>query len=202
MSEREFRVSIQRTYFALCLKQIEDYEAVIKLIEEEEKREYPEDQDHFRDMKLNRYQEQSEQLIVAPIISAALTLEAFSFDYAATHLGDSFVKNHIEKLEVPSRFVIATKLITGKDFPVDGQVYENMKKLVKLRNKLVHFKSRKIDMSNRTTDSDFIQPLYEEMRELVHSSTNMLRELCKILDSMHSEKTYYEYSLEPTECYA
>lgn len=78
------------------------------------------------------------------ITFAAMCLEAFIYDYAATHFSDSFVKKYLDKLDLCSKWVIIPKLVTGNDFPTDSLAFQHLTKLVKMRNALVHSKSKPV----------------------------------------------------------
>ncbi|MHC4461304.1 MAG: hypothetical protein ACYS30_07695, partial [Planctomycetota bacterium] len=81
---------------------------------------------------------------VGAVVFADFCLEAFVYDYAATHLGDGFAHNFIERLELKTKWVLVPKLVTGKDFPRDTQAFQHLSDLVTERNKLAHTKSKPI----------------------------------------------------------
>jgi len=80
---------------------------------------------------------------VQAIIFGALCLEAFVYDYAASHFSDTFTKEYLEKLEFMAKWVLIPKLVTGRDFPRANQAFEHLTKLVSQRNQLVHAKSKR-----------------------------------------------------------
>jgi hypothetical protein len=75
------------------------------------------------------------------IVFVAMSLEAAIYDYAAWHLGDTYVRNHLDKLDLVSKWLIVPQLITGKAIPTGRPPYERLKALVVARNALVHAKS-------------------------------------------------------------
>ncbi len=79
---------------------------------------------------------------VEAVIFGALCLEAFIYDYAATHLSDTYTKHYLDKIELKSKWVIIPKLATGQDFPTGNQAFEHLRRLVYERNQLVHAKSK------------------------------------------------------------
>lgn len=81
------------------------------------------------------------QASILVIVFSAMYLEAFIYDYAATSLGDSYVKAHLEKLDLVSKWLIIPRLINGKHINKESKAYELLKKLSTIRNSLVHFKS-------------------------------------------------------------
>ena len=202
MFEKSHRVSMQKTYFSLCLSQIDAYRQILTDIDELETGPIPEDEAHIAQMNLAVLAEKKEQAVVAPIISAAMCLEAFSYDYAATHLGDSYTKKHLEKLDVPSRLVIATKLVTGKDFPTDCAAYGNMKSVIKQRNDLVHFKSKNFDMAEMAQARKYIDELSKKVEKTLDVCEAAVRGIMIEIDKLHGKGRFYEFSIEPTQCHA
>ncbi|MFZ2148161.1 MAG: hypothetical protein WAV28_13160 [Sedimentisphaerales bacterium] len=75
------------------------------------------------------------------VVFAALFLEAFIYDYAAANFSDTYTENYLDKLSLVSKWVVIPKLVTGKNFPTEGQAFEHLVKLHKARNSLVHYKS-------------------------------------------------------------
>ena len=94
------------------------------------------------------------------IVFGAMCLEAFIYDYAAHHFGDTFAKNYLDSLNFVSKWVVIPKLVTGKDFPTDGQAFERLKNLAKARNDLVHHKSRK-----RPSEDAELEKLMDEIEK-------------------------------------
>ncbi|MEZ5357413.1 MAG: hypothetical protein R3F48_01190 [Candidatus Zixiibacteriota bacterium] len=79
------------------------------------------------------------------VILAVICIEALIYEYAAINLSDSYAKKYLENLNICSKWVVIPKLVTGKAFPVEKQGYEQLKKLVKYRNSLVHTKTAPYD---------------------------------------------------------
>ncbi|MFZ5883582.1 MAG: hypothetical protein ACOYYI_07380 [Chloroflexota bacterium] len=75
------------------------------------------------------------------IIFSVMALEAYIYDYAARHLGDLYVKDHLDKLDTSSKWIVIPKLITGKEISRSGNWFSLLKKLVKARNSIIHYKS-------------------------------------------------------------
>jgi hypothetical protein len=75
------------------------------------------------------------------IIFSSMAVEAYIYDYAARNLSGSFTQTHIEKMDVVSKWVVVPQLVTGKKFPKDKTAFALLKKLIEIRNSLVHAKS-------------------------------------------------------------
>ena len=69
-------------------------------------------------------------------------LEAFIYDYATSHFTETFAKNYLANIDFVSKWIVIPKLVTGNDFPTDSQAFEQLIKLRKERNELVHYKSK------------------------------------------------------------
>ena len=75
------------------------------------------------------------------IVFAALTLEAMIYDFAASYLTDQYVKEHLDRLDPPSKWVVFSRLVSGHDFPKDHHSFELLQATFRARNELVHAKS-------------------------------------------------------------
>jgi hypothetical protein len=75
------------------------------------------------------------------IVFSTMAVEAYMYDYAARYLGDAFVKDHLDKLDTLSKWIIVPKLITGRELPRQQKWFELLKKLIKARNSVIHHKS-------------------------------------------------------------
>jgi hypothetical protein len=102
------------------------------------------------------------QHAVKAIVFSALCVEAAINNYAGIHLGDGYTDNHLQNLDVVSKWVVIPKLACGKSIDKSGPAFGALKKLIKSRNKLVHNKSKEFNptMPNLAanlakSDSDF-----------------------------------------------
>jgi hypothetical protein len=75
------------------------------------------------------------------IVFSAMVLESYIYDYAARHLTDAYVRDHIDKLDTISKWIIVPKLITGKELPRHRKWFGSLKRLIKTRNSIIHHKS-------------------------------------------------------------
>jgi hypothetical protein len=74
-----------------------------------------------------------------------MCFESAIYEYAGDHLGDAYVQDHIDKLDVLSKWLIVSRLVTGYELRKDQAPYAALKELVSARNKLVHSKSESLD---------------------------------------------------------
>lgn len=79
---------------------------------------------------------------IISIIFSALTLEASINDIGITCLGKEFFRE-VDQLNLCKKYIVFAKLLSkkGEIFNKSKQPYEKLKKLSKLRNDLVHYKS-------------------------------------------------------------
>ena len=115
------------------------------------------------------------------IVFGVMCLEAFIFDYSAHYLGDPYTKENLDKLKLIQKYLVIPRIVTGKDFPKEGQAFEHLKKLVKARNDLVHYRSKP-----QHTDFELLEERWkerEECRNPFNTVVEVLTELKKLDDT-------------------
>ncbi len=75
------------------------------------------------------------------IVFSAMAVEAYIYDYAARHLSDAFTRDHLDKLDTVSKWVIIPALVTGNELPGRESWLGPLKDLIKTRNSIIHHKS-------------------------------------------------------------
>jgi hypothetical protein len=82
-------------------------------------------------------------------IIATATVEAFLNEMFLSPAMRGFFKNisddtsfweWLEKIELPNKLILVPKLFLGQTFLTNEQPYQDMKKLIRLRNELIHYK--------------------------------------------------------------
>jgi hypothetical protein len=96
-----------------------------------------------------KYIMQGRQYAIVAIVFSAFTLEAYINNYAARKRSNAFFKGHLDGLDFVSKWVVITEFFTGKQFPKDKQCYQRLEDLKKLRNELVHSKSKALQLENQ-----------------------------------------------------
>jgi hypothetical protein len=81
------------------------------------------------------------------IVFSAMALESYIYDYAARHLTDAYVRDHLDKLDTLSKWMIVPVLITGKEIPNRQSWRDPLKKLIKARNSVIHHKSSELPVT-------------------------------------------------------
>ena len=84
----------------------------------------------------------AEQDFIISICFSAMALEAFIYDYAARNLGDGYVSQYLDKLDLTSKWLVVPRLVTGSAIDPGCQAIYLLKDLVKTRNRLDHSKSK------------------------------------------------------------
>jgi len=111
------------------------------------------------------------------IIFATLSVEAYINDYAITHLSKNYLESHLDKLDLSSKWLIIPRLVTGKQLDSGSKPMQDLSSLIALRNKLVHYKSRKLRV-DKIKESDFLGE--DNARKSIETVRNLLKELEKL----------------------
>ena len=127
--------TLSRTYYAMAADAYEQYltETINRL------------PDPGDDHDPSAYMAQDERLTVCgiqTIVFSAMALEAAAFDFAAIQLGDEMAKEHLDKLDLLAKWVIVPQLVCGRSLRTDGPALNDVRALIKARNRLVHHKSQ------------------------------------------------------------
>jgi len=134
------------------------------------------------------------------IVFAAMTLENFIYRYAIVGVTHEYYIKHIDKLSVPSKWVVVTRIMNGKELNEDDPRFVRMRKLIKTRNEVVHVKGSAL---NNPTPERLEKWFYSDMKqendlrelsikapEIVRDAVSMIEELdttegCKgVIDSV------------------
>ena len=113
----------------------------IKELEEKRIKIKREDEAILFEQKINPLQKDLAKSSLIVIVFSAMAVEAYIYDYASRHLGDAFVKDHLDKLDAASKWVLVPMLITGRELSRQQKWFELLKNLIKARNSIIHHKS-------------------------------------------------------------
>jgi len=102
---------------------------------------YDENED-FQCEEYYKAQNEAQRSSYIAIVFSVMYIEASIYNFAAIYLGDQYVTKNLDRLSLLSKITVVVRLVTGKDISVETQAYENLKRLLKYRNSLVHSKSR------------------------------------------------------------
>lgn len=112
------------------------------------------------------------------VIFSALTLEAFINNYGIEHFSRNYFGKHLDKLPAVSKWIIIPKLVTGRALDSDSQPYEQLKRLFKRRDFLVHYKTRKKRLSEMHEEDVWVTE--EQSEESIRSVRAVVEELSGI----------------------
>jgi len=125
---------------------------------------------------------------------AAMCLEAFIYDYAASNFSDTYVKKYLDRLDLVAKWVVIPKLILGEEFPRSSMAFGYIRSIKNERDKLAHSKSRP-----QLTDEEREQ---EIARYILKPSTtknkdtdlpvNIFRQLVEILTTLKKMEEQFE----------
>jgi hypothetical protein len=190
MPDEKFRVNIHRHYYHIANEQRRVY-----FEQDTAMSKWKSKSGRQRDAALEKhpkYYEKREQAAVIGITFAAMCLEAFFYDYAASNLGDSFTRKHLDKLDLPSKLLIIPRLVSGKGIDKSAQVFEKVTRLTKDRNYLVHFKSRSFDRREMPHKADeFHNELNRRFGQALTNGLEAVEMVLKALDDLHGTPGQY-----------
>ena len=120
------------------------------------------------------------QLAIIVVVFSALTLEAYINHYGITRLSKNYFSNYLDKLDLVAKWIIIPKVVIGKQLDPGSMAMKDLNWLVTRRNKLVHYKSKKVDVKN-IQSSDFLW--YEDAARAVQA----IKRITHVLTSIDSE---------------
>jgi hypothetical protein len=179
-----FRISMHRHFYRVAAEQKRIYlnaDAEIK-----ERNDIPEADDEIDAVikKLSNCFERREQAAVIGITFAAMSLEAFFYDYSAANLGDDFAKEHVDRLDLPSKLLIVPRLVSGKKIEKLSVIFKRVRQLTVDRNKLVHYKSRSFDHQEMQKAWEFYDKISDNLRPALLNAVETVELVLKEIDRL------------------
>ncbi len=123
------------------------------------------------------------------IIFCALSLEAFINDYAIDRTSKSYLENYLDKPNLYSKWVVIPRLLTGSQLNTGAQPMQDLNWLIKLRNRLVHIKSKTMALSKVADELDVYDE--QEAQKAIHTVKNIVLALHKIDKSANETWLHY-----------
>lgn len=136
--------------------------------------------EHDRELELTNRQRKG---TIKVVIFVSIFLESYINQLAGIVFGDKYSKEHLDKLDFISKWIIIPRLITGKELNKSHAYFGRLKTMSKWRNKLVHHKSKDASFLNQPwtkEKAEQFRPLYEQID--VDGLFLMIEELFKALD--------------------
>lgn len=75
------------------------------------------------------------------VVFFVLAMEAYINYYAVMRLGKKYTEQHIDRLDLVSKWVIVPHLALGRRVLPEGETLTNLRKVVRLRNQIAHPKA-------------------------------------------------------------
>lgn len=128
------------------------------------------------------------------IIFCATSLEAYINHYAINRLSKNYLKTYLDKLDLFSKYIVIPRIVTGIQLNAGSRALQELSWLIALRNKLVHSKSRKIQI-NDMKETDFLWG--KDAKRAIETVKNLAQELKKIDDAVDIDWTTHKYERYP-----
>ena len=80
------------------------------------------------------------------VVFCIMTLESYINEYAIINYSKSYFKNYLDKLDLKTKWIIIPKLVTGNQINTDSEAFELFLKALKIRHRLVHDKTKIINI--------------------------------------------------------
>lgn len=178
------RVGMHKLFFKIAKEHHDRYQIVEADFNKLNNEPLNSDDAKKRIFDLQKCYEEMASCAVITVTFATMCLEAFFYDLGASKLGDSFVLDNLDKLDIKSKFLVYPKLICGQSPNKSHAAYEKLTKLVKLRNELIHFKSKPFELSRLNKASEFHDDLNMQLKEGVKNSIICIKAVMKTLDNL------------------
>lgn len=108
------------------------------------------------------------------IIFSAMCLEAIINRYAISRSSKKYFENYLDKLDVKAKWVIFPKIFSDAEFNIESQAFEFLGKVIKLRNELVHYKSKIVKYTFTLSDTirkkedEFVKDVKNSIRAMIY----------------------------------
>jgi hypothetical protein len=119
------------------------------------------------------------------VVFCALALEALINHYGIESFSRSFFSKHLDKLSPPTKWLIIPRLAIGRQLDTDGQAYELLCRLFKLRDRLVHFKSHRKDPTQTPEDELWVSE--NQAGEAIRTVESLGGELARLDGSVDTD---------------
>jgi hypothetical protein len=190
----QHRISAYRTYFRIAkVNQSQFHECKQTRVARETN--VGEDEQTAAFETIERLWEQQWQAAMIAVTFAGMTLEAFFYDYAADALGDQYVKEHLDKLDLPSKYLVYPKLVRGTAPKKSEHTFELVKHLTRLRNDLVHAKSKAFPVAQLAAAADHYDEYHARLDKGVDEAIECVLAVMRELDKLHGTESFERHML-------
>lgn len=137
-----------------------------------------------------------ERCVIVATVFTALAAEAFINHYAIIRLSKNYLVNYLNNLRLVPKWVVIPRVVTGKQLDQGSKAFEQLRTLVKRRNELVHYKTRRISIWDEDSAVDVEEEL-EEAQGFILAVKELVLELGK-LDPQADSKWVKDINLATT----
>lgn len=127
---------------------------------------------------------------IQAVVFSSMCFEAAIYDFASIHLGDDYVRDHLDKLDLLSKWLVVIRFVSGIEIPKSEAPYAALKNLIFERNRLVHSKSKPMDIANLERQFEITRKREREFNRAVNDAFRavvlMSLYLDKVLDRYHN----------------
>ena len=88
------------------------------------------------------------ELAIIIVIFCALAVEAYINHYGIARLSKNYFSTYLDKLDLFAKWIIVPRIVTGKQLDPGSNSLQDLGWLIRLRNRLVHYKSKKIELED------------------------------------------------------
>lgn len=127
------------------------------------------------------------------IIFCALVLETYINDYAISRLSKNYLERHLDKLDLASKWIVIPRIITGKQLDKSSKWFSDLSWLISLRNKLVHYKTRLLEVE-KICPADFLWE--DDAKRALETVKNSVLALKKVDKELKTGWLEYRCSLQ------
>ena len=190
----EHRISAYRTYFRIA-KINQDLFHECKQTRVAREANVGEDELTKAFETIDRLTEQQWQAAMIAVTFAGMTLEAFFYDYAADALGDQYVKDHLDKLDLPSKYLVYPKLVCGTAPKKGEHTFGLVRNRARLRNDLVHAKSKAFPLAQLEAAAEHYDDYHARLEKGADDAIACVLAVMRELDKLHGTESFEKYML-------
>jgi hypothetical protein len=144
---------------------------------------------------IERLTDQQSRAAMIAVTFAGMALEAFFYDYAADALGDQYVKEHLDKLDLPSKYLVYPKLVCGKAPKKSEHTFELVRNLARLRNDLVHAKSKAFPLAQLDAAAEHYDEYHARLEKGADDAIGCVLAVMRELDKLHGTQSFEKHML-------
>ncbi|WP_250125893.1 hypothetical protein [Chroococcidiopsis sp. CCMEE 29] len=123
---------------------------------------------------------------IVSVIFSALTAEAFINHYGITKTSKNYFK-YLDRLNLVDKWIIVPKVVTGNSIEPGSHSIQCLNNLVGLRNKLVHYKTRKVSIETIDDWESLGMASFDDAQNGIEAIRLSVKALNKIDESVETQ---------------